>query len=337
MVGRPDGPAGAPAPHGTMRALPHHRQRRPILGTLIELAVAIPQTFPGTPLDPDRIREFLTRADTLGFHSAWVVEQIVGRIPSLEPVTLLTYAAALTRRLRLGSAVLLTALRSPLHLAKSLATLDLLSGGRLIVGVGLGGNPTIYPALGLAAERRAARFAEGLRLMKRLWTEPRVTFAGEFFRLDDVAMEPKPLQKPHPPLWFGGHHPNALRRAAELGDGFLGAGSISTGPFVEQVKLVRAFLAERGRDPASFPIGKRIYIAIDRDRERAGRRLAEWFGAFYGRPELAAQVSVWGDVATCLEGLAAVVAGGARLLLLNPVFDEGEHLERFAAELAPKL
>lgn len=307
------------------------------MSTGVELAVAIPQTSVDGTIDRGRVREFLGRADRLGFHSAWVVEQIVGRIPSLEPVELLTYAAALTERLRLGSAVLLTALRSPVHLAKSLATLDHLSGGRLIVGVGLGGNQKIYPAFGLAAEGRAARFAEGIRLMKRLWTEPRVSVAGRFWTLDNAAMEPKPLQKPHPPIWFGAHHPHALRRAVELGDGFMGAGSISTAEFVDEVQRLRGFLAEAGREPARFAVGKRVYIAIDRDRDRAGRRLAEWFGAFYGRPELAAQVAVWGDVPACLEGLAAVVSGGARLLLLNPVFDEIEQLERFATELAPKL
>jgi probable F420-dependent oxidoreductase len=302
-----------------------------------ELGIAIPQTFLQGPVDRRRLREFLTRADTLGFHSAWVVEQILGALPSLEPVTLLTWAAGLTERLGLGSAVLLTALRSPIHLAKSLATLDHLSGGRLIVGVGLGGNPNIYPAFGLDARRRAARFAEGLRLMKRLWSEPRVSFAGEFFTLEGAAMEPKPLQRPHPPVWFGAHHPEALRRAAELGDGFMGAGSVATAQFAGEVQRLRGFLAQADRDPERFPVGKRVYLAIDRDRDRAARRLGEWFGAFYGRPELAAQVAVWGDVPECLDGLGRVVAAGARLLLLNPVFDEGEQLERIAAEIAPKL
>jgi probable F420-dependent oxidoreductase len=307
------------------------------VSTRIELAVAIPQTFLNREVEPARIRTFLERAEALGFGSAWVVEHILGRLPSLEPVELLTWAAAVTRRMRLGSAVLLTALRSPVHLAKSLATLDHLSAGRLIVGVGLGANPGIYPAFGLKAERRAARFAEGLTLMKRLWTESGVTFAGEFWRLQNAAVEPKPLQKPHPPLWFGAHHPIALRRAVELGDGFMGAGSVSTATFTEEVRLLREYLAAAGRDPERFPVGKRVYIAIDRDRDRAGRRLAEWFGAFYGRPELAAEVAVWGDAPECLEGLARVVAGGARLVMLNPVFDEMEHLERFAAEIAPKL
>jgi probable F420-dependent oxidoreductase len=302
----------------------------------VHLGVAIPQTALGGPPDPRHVRACLERAEALGFESAWVVEQILGSIPSFEPVTLLGWAAAATGRLRLGSAVLLTALRSPVHLAKSLATLDHLSGGRLIVGVGLGGNPRVYPAFGLTADRRAARFAEGLRLVKRLWTEERVTFEGEFFRLQNASMQPKPRQRPHPPLWFGGHDPRALRRAVELGDGFVGAGSVSTAAFREQAALLRSLVKDAGRDPAAFPLGKRVYVAVDADRARAGRRLAEWFGAFYGKPELAAQVSVWGDPAGCLDGLREIVAAGAEMLLLNPVFDEPAQYEVLAS-LGAKL
>jgi probable F420-dependent oxidoreductase len=303
----------------------------------VRLAVGMPQTFAGGPVDLDRVRAFLERAEALGFESAWVAEQILGSLPSLEPVELLAWAAAVTTRIRLGSAVLLTALRSPVHLAKSLATVDHLSGGRLNVGVGLGGNPKVYPAFGLVPERRAARFVEGLEVMRRLWTEPRVSFAGEFFRLDGATMSPKPVQTPHPPLWIGAHHPNALRRAVAIGAGFMGAGSATTAAFVEQARLVARLCEEAGRDPATLDVGKRVYIAIDRDRDRAGRRLTAWFGAFYGRPELAAQVSVWGSTEECLDGLRAVLAGGARLLMLNPVFDELEHLEAFAGDLAPRL
>ena len=302
-----------------------------------QVGVAIPQTVLAGAFDTRRLREYLARAEALGFHSAWVVEQILGSVRSLEPVGLLTWAAAVTERLKLGAAVLLTALRSPVQLAKSLATLDHLSQGRLIAGVGLGGNPRVYPAFGVTAERRAARFAEGLRVMKRLWTEERVTFDGEFVTLQNASMQPKPVQQPHPPLWFGGHHPNALRRAVELGDGFIGAGSISTATFLKEVQLLRGLLKDAGRDPATFPIGKRVYIAVDADRARAGRRLAEWFGAFYGKPELAAGVSVWGDADECVDRLRELVAGGAGFLMLNPVFDEIEHLEAFAARIVPKL
>jgi probable F420-dependent oxidoreductase len=303
----------------------------------VPLAVSIPQTFPAGSVEVDRIRRYLARAEGLGFTGAWVVEQVIGTIPSLEPIELLTFAAATTTRLRLGAAVLLTALRSPVHTAKSLATLDQLSGGRLDVGVGLGGSTGVYPAFGLSAERRAARFAEGIGLMKRLWTEPRVTFDGAFYRLKDIPMEPKPLQRPHPPIWFGAHHPDALRRAATLGDAFMGAGSLSTAKFAEEVALLRRALEAAGRDPNAFPVAKRVYIAVDADRTRAARRLAEWFGGFYHRPQLAEEVSVWGSVEECAEGLRAVVAAGARLLMLNPVFDDEEQLERFASELAPRL
>jgi probable F420-dependent oxidoreductase len=303
----------------------------------IELAVSIPQTFPGRPVDPGFIRGYLARAEALGFHSAWVVEQVIGAIPSLEPVELLTYAAAVTTRMRLGSAVLLTALRDPVHTAKSLTTLDHLSSGRLMVGVGLGGQPAVYPAYGLSAERRAERFAEGIEVMKRLWTEPRVTFDGQFFKLKNLPQEPKPVQKPHPPLWFGAHHPNALKRTVELGDAFMGAGSLSTAKFAEEVKVLRGMLTDAKRDVAAFPIAKRVYIAVDRDKARAGKRLMEWFGGFYGRPQMAEEVSVWGPPEECVARLQQVIAAGAGMVMLNPVFDDMEHLEIFASEIAPKL
>jgi probable F420-dependent oxidoreductase len=283
------------------------------------------------------MRRFLEGAEALGFESAWVVEQVLGATPSLEPVELLSWAAALTSRIRLGTAVLLTPLRSPVHLAKSLATLDQLSGGRLDVGIGLGGNPKIYPAFGISAERRVARFNEGLRLMQALWTEPQVTFAGEFWQLENAALEPKPLQRPHPPLWVGAHHPEAFRRSIAWAKGFMGAGSATTATFAKEVALLRKLLAEARRDPASIEIGKRVYVGVDRDRDRAGRRLAEYFAGFYGRAELAAEVSVWGSVDQVVAGLREVKAAGAEILMLNPVFDEVEQLETLAADVVPRL
>lgn len=299
--------------------------------------IAMPQIWAGPPEPAGALHPFLARAEALGYHSVWVQEQILGRAGTFEPVTLLSYAAALTRTLRLGTSTLITPLRSPVQLAKALATLDHLSGGRLIVGVGLGGTTGAYPAFGLSAERRAARFAEGIRLMKRLWTEDRVTLDGSFWKLQDAAMEPKPLQKPHPPVWFGARQPPALRRAVALGDGWMGAGSSTAAEFAEQVAQVRGFLAEAKRDPATFAIAKRVFLAVDSDKGRALGRLRQWFGAYYGNPAMADRVALVGGAQEVAQGLRDLRASGAGLLLLNPVYEAMDHLEALAAEVIPAV
>lgn len=303
----------------------------------MQFGIAIPQILTQPRVDTGALQAFLRRAEALGYHSVWVQEQILGRAYSLEPVAVLTYAAAVTRTLRLGAAVLLTPLRNPVQLAKSLSTLDHLSEGRLIVGVGIGGHTRIYPAFGITAERRVARFVEGLRVMKRLWTEERVTFAGEFWRLEEAAMEPKPLQRPHPPLWFGARVPAALKRTVELGDGFIGAGSSTMAEFTEQVAQLRGYLAAAGRDPSTFPIAKRVYLAVDPDKARGMGRMREWYDRYYRNAALAERTALVGDVRECVEALQAVRAAGAGMLLLNPVFDEMRHLELLAAEVVPAL
>jgi probable F420-dependent oxidoreductase len=303
----------------------------------VRFGIAIPQTFIHEPVSTELIRDVIERAEAFGFHSAWVQEEILGATATLEPVELLTYVAAVTRRLRLGTAVLLSGIRSPVHLAKSLATLDHLSHGRLIVGVGLGGSTGIYPAYGISAERRTARFAAGIELMRRLWVEPLGTFESEFWTIERASLEPKPVQKPHPPIWVGAQHPTALRRALELGEGFIGAGASSLAEFTEAVRILHRLLADRGRDPALFPISKRVYVAVDSNRRRAGVRLEEWFGRFYGTSGLAAKVAVWGEPQECIDALAAVAARGAQLIILNPVFDELEQLERLTTEVMPHV
>jgi probable F420-dependent oxidoreductase len=303
----------------------------------LRFGIAMPQIFPGPRLDLGHLQAFLGRVESLGYESVWVQEQVLGSAASLEPVTFLAYGAALTRRVRLGVAVLLTPLRAPVQLAKSLATLDQLSGGRLIAGVGLGGRPELYPAVGLTADHRVGRFTEGLELMKRLWTEERVTFRGRFWTLDGAAISPRPVQTPHPPLWFGGHHPDALRRAVRHGDGFIGAGSGSTEAFRAQVESLRRFLAEAGRDPATFPIAKRVYLLVDADRARGMARLREWFGWYYGNAGLADKVAVTGTAEECAAGLREVRAAGAETILLNFVGEEVVNAEMAAREILPRV
>jgi probable F420-dependent oxidoreductase len=301
----------------------------------LKVGIGIPQAFPNTPIDPSSIAAFLRRAEALGFDGAWTQESALGRMPTLDSVHLLTFAAAYTSRLRLGCAVHLTALHSPVHLAKSLMTIDHLSNGRVIVGVGLG-TPRVDAAFGVDSATRVARFTEGIHLMKALWTEPSVTFNGRFFQLDGAAMEPKPVQRPRPPIWFGGSHPNALRRAARLGDGFIGAGSTSTSDFVEQVRTVHACLREAGRDASTFPISKRVYIAVDDDKQRASRKLEDWFTFNYGHSQHE-RVAVWGPAEECAARLREVADAGAQMIVLTTLFDFNQQLERIAADLLPRL
>lgn len=283
----------------------------------MEFAIAIPQTYP----DPVRIQQFLRRAEELPFAAAWAIEQVIGTAPVLESVTTLAYAAGVTKRLRLGVAVLIIPQRNPIDLAKSLSSIDVLSGGRLIVGVGLGGSNRLYPAYGLSPEGRVSRFRENLEIMKQLWTQERVTMPGRFSQLDNIPMQPKPVQKPHPPIWFGGHVEEALRRAVELGDGYIGAGSIPISTFLEDVKKL----------PPQFPKAKRLYLAFGESLPR----LQEWFGAFYHKPELADQVAVWGSPQRIADEINRLKQAGVSHILLNPVFDEEKQMERLAAEVLP--
>lgn len=302
-------------------------------------AIAIPQFVADSTFDPAAFRAHLARAEALGFQSAWTSEQVLGTMPHLGPIETMTYAAACTERLRLGCMLFVSTLYSPLHLAKSLASLDQLSRGRLEIGVGTGGRFRPFAAFGVDPTTAVARFTEGLRLMRAVWTEPRVTFEGRFWQLENAAMEPKPFQKPTPPIWFGAAHPAALRRAVRLGHGFFGAGSSTTAQFVEHVRIVREALAEAGRDPATFPIAKRVYIGVDESAERARRRVAEGLNGLYGYFGLRGieAVGVAGTPDECARALDDVVDAGAGLILLNPLYDDTEQMERVAAEVLPRL
>jgi probable F420-dependent oxidoreductase len=304
----------------------------------MDFAISIPQYVGDDGFDAAGFRAHLTRAEQLGFHSAWVQEQILGlgSARTLDPLGAMTYAAACTDRLRLGCAVFVTPLHNPVHLAKAIATLDNLSHGRVEVGVAAGGAARPFAAFGIDPSVPVTRFNEGLELMKALWTEPNITFDGRFWQLDGATMEPKPAQKPHPPIWIGGNHPKALRRAARLADGFFGAGSQSTAQFAQQTPVVREALAEFGRDPASFRFAKRVYVHVDDDAARARERLDAALARHYGRSGWS-EVFVAGPPADCVAGLREVVDAGAELILLNTLVDDTAQMERLAAEVTPAV
>jgi probable F420-dependent oxidoreductase len=304
----------------------------------MKFAISIPQFYADGTFDTAAFRTYLTRAEELGFDSAWTQENVLGSHPQLGPIETMTYAAACTERLRLGCAVFVSTLHSPAHLAKSLSTLDQLSHGRIEIGVGTGGKGRQFAAFGVDPERYVARFTEGLALMKALWTESRVTFDGEFWQLEDAAMEPKPFQKPFPPIWFGGASRTALRRAVRLGNGFFGAGSSPTAKFADQVQIVREALAESGRPTEDFPIAKRVYIAVDENAGLARTRInAELERLYERRSEDIEAAAIAGTPDDCVRELRKVAEAGAELILFTPMFEQAEQAERLAAAVIPRL
>jgi len=304
----------------------------------MRFAIAIPQFFSDGEFDPAAFRAYLGRAEELGFESAWTQEGTLGVGPQLGPIETMSYAAACTERLRLGCVVFVSTLHSPVHLAKSVSTLDQLSRGRIEVGVGTGGKARPFAAFRVDPARYVARFTEGIELMKALWTEPRVTFHGEFWQLDNAPMEPKPFQKPFPPLWFGASSEPAVRRAVRMGDGFFGAGSSTTAAFADLVGVARKALAEAGRPAADFPIAKRVYVGIDEDAARARARVDAALEGIYGRrvPSIEA-AAVAGTAADSVRELRGVAAAGAGLILCTALFDQAEQMERLAATVIPEL
>jgi probable F420-dependent oxidoreductase len=298
----------------------------------MRFAISIPQRFADGTFDPARLRGYLVRAESLGFHSAWTQEAVLGPAPTLAPLELMTFAAACTERLRLGCAVFVSSLHNPVHLAKGISTLDQLSRGRVEIGIGTGGGGRMFSAFEVDPTHLVARFTEGIRLMKACWTEPRITFRGRFWQLDGASQEPKPFQKPYPPLWIGGSHPAAVRRALHYGNGFFGAGSSTTAQFAQQVRVLREAMAEAQQDPSTFPIAKRVYIAIDDSITRAYERVEAGLKQIYGSSGLSA-VAVYGPPSACITGLREVADAGAELIQLHLLFDEAEQMERLAAEV----
>jgi len=309
------------------------------MGIHTPCGIELPQVFFDGPTDMEHIRKFAIRAEILGFDSLWLQERIIGDFTMLEPVTLLSYIAAVATKIRLGTSVILLPLRNPLQLAKAYSTLDVMSGGRAIIGVGLGGGHlgSHENVFGYTREGRVTRFGEAVQIMKRLWTEPKASFHGRYWNFDNISMEPKPVQKPHLPIIFGGHHENALRRAVKYANGWMGAGSSSSASFVRESARIREMLAEAKRDPATFHFAKRVYLAVDDNEARGERRIREWFGRRYKNADLGPKVSIWGSIEKCTEQIQAMVKAGAQQIVFNPMFDEAEHLEICAKEIMPHL
>ena len=310
-----------------------------------EFGIAIPQVFLNGRADMDLVRRSLKRAEELGFHGAWVQDQVAGEAPLLESISLLCYAAALTEKLKLGVSVIVFPIRNAVQLAKNVSSLDHMSNGRIILGIGLGpifAGDHYFNIFGTRADEALRRFNEGLEVMKGMWTQPVTDLEGEFYTLKAAAMEPKPIQKPHPPVWFGGQHPKALRRTVMKADGYMGAGPTTTSEFAKNVGLLHQYMEEEHRDPATLPISKRVYLAVDDNAKRGKAGLDEFFEARYPwmiqkNPNFVADICVWGSAEQVAEGLAEVIDAGAEMIVLNPLWDFVEQMEVLAEEVIPLL
>jgi probable F420-dependent oxidoreductase len=282
------------------------------------------------------------RAEAAGFDSVWIGDSLTAR-PRHEPLTLLAAVAARTRRVRLGTGVLLPALRHPVVLAHVVGTLDRVAEGRVILGVGIAADtPAIrkeFAAAGVPFERRVGRVLETLEICRALWTRDGVSFGGKHFALDNVTMEPKPHRPGGPPIWIGGSGPTALREAARFDAWF------PTGPsaefFAEHFPRVQAAARAAGRAPDAVTGAAYVTLALDPSPVTAEQRLHGFLETYYAAPAraiLARQACYAGPIEGGVEWLQRWIDAGARHIALR--FAGGDQLAQMdeaAARLLPRL
>jgi probable F420-dependent oxidoreductase len=282
------------------------------------------------------------RTEELGFHSAWVGDHVSFHTPLYESLTLLASFAGITSRIKLGSGVYLLALRHPTVVAKITASLDALCGGRLIFGVGVGGeNPKEFEACGVPHNERGARVDEGIDVVRALWRDRPASFDGRFTRFEGVSIEPGPTQKPGPPIWIGGRSDAALRRAGRRGDGWISY-AVQVERYGQSLEKIRAAAAEAGRDLDGFATGHLAFITVGRDHEAARATWIRILSRRYNQDftPLASRYGIIGTAEQCAQQLARFVDAGCRCLVLNPIADpEGqrEQVEAIAAGVVPRF
>ncbi|MET0151709.1 MAG: LLM class flavin-dependent oxidoreductase [Candidatus Binatia bacterium] len=210
-------------------------------------------------------------AETIGYDDVWLTEHHFvedGHAPS--PLVQAAAIAARTKKIRIGTAVLLLPLYHPVRVAEDGATIDILSGGRFELGAGIGYRVEEFAGLGISRADRAGRMNEGLEIVRRLWEGETLTFHGKHFRIDGARLTPMPVQRPRPPIWVGGFGPAAVRRAARLGDGYIGTGDVAS-----LGEAYKAELRALGKDPARGRVaGGHFWLIVARDPERTWRELA---------------------------------------------------------------
>jgi probable F420-dependent oxidoreductase len=298
----------------------------------------MPTAFPLGEANLDFVA-FAERAEVLGYDALWAGDHVVFHIPRYEVFAAVAHAAARTRRVTIGPGVLLLCLRNPVHVAQIVATLDRLSGGRFVLGVGVGGeHPKEFAASAVPVSQRGARTDEALALLRRLWTEPAVVHDGRFWQLRDVSMTLRPLQEPHPPIWIGGRGDAALGRTVTHGDAWF-PGWVTPERYQQGWGRIEALCRERGRSPQTIERALYLFVSVHRDAAEARRQAEEFLSRNYAMPFAPlARYVVAGRPADCVAGVGRYLAAGVRHLTVRfasaaPL----RQLELWSAEVLPAL
>ena len=305
----------------------------------VEYGAHLPLIDLGAPRSLPALGTYVRTAARLDYRYLCANDHLVFDRPWLDGPTVLAALIEASRDMTLVTTAGLAVLRGPVQLAKTLTAIDILSGGRLVAGVGPGSSAGDYAAAGIRFQERWRRFDEALRALRGLLHGDRPGFEGEFYSTRDMRLEPPPAQRPGPPIWVASWgSPAGLRRVARLGDGWL-ASAYNTTPdrYRESLNRLAGELAGAGRAPEPFPSAiATTWLHVTEDKGRAERMLGEVLAPMLHRPpeELRSAPLLIGPAEVCAERLAAWVDAGARRIFVWPLGDELAQLERFRERVA---
>ena len=284
---------------------------------------------------PENVVNFAKKCEQMGAHSMWTIDRIA--YDNLEPLTILAAAAGATQKIRLGTSVLLPALRHPALLAKTLATLDFISNGRITIGVGFGSRESDFTAVEVPWEGRGSRAVESVQLMKRLWSEDNVTHNGRFFNVQNLTLGPHPMQKPHPPIFTGGSAEIALKRAGTWANGFI-CGSSAIPDFPSTWEKIAQYARAAGRDPKEIEKAGLTFMAINDDHEKAVKIVEGYVMRYYGRLRSdVANTSLVGSPAAVAERIEAFLSRGLDTLIIGVADPDPRQMDLFGEKVLPKI
>jgi probable F420-dependent oxidoreductase len=298
--------------------------------------------YPEMP-DAQALVEYGVKMEQLGFDSLWVWDHVLlgvePNFPIIEALTLLTAIAARTTKIRLGTGILVLPLRNPVVLAKQLSSMDLLSNGRLILGMASGWYRREFDAVGVPFEKRGKIMDENLEIMTRFWTEAIVKGDFMYHKIPAGVMYPKPFQKPRPPILIGGYVDRVLKRAAVDGDGWL-TYFYRPDSFAKSWAKIRDFAKEAGKNPDSLVNAAQLPICVGKSRNAVESKMMEWLGKewdYASWSESTKDSAILGTVDECVEQLKAHLAVGVQKLIFVPYRYEMEQIEHIAREIIPRL